>query len=92
MMMISPRVLKQAHTLCTNNAALLCNLQRCGCFHCCSFFASTEIKEWIDDEKDPTAICPRCGIDAVIGEKALAPLTGEFLEAMHDYWFDGTNE
>lgn len=88
--MIPPVTLKQAHALCMNNAASFSVPQRCGCFHCCSFFDSTEIEEWIDDEGGATAICPRCGIDAVIGEKSLAPLTGEFLEAMYGYWFDVT--
>lgn len=34
-----------------------------------------------------TAFCPYCSIDSVIGESAGFPLTKEFLDAMHDYWF-----
>ena len=41
--------------------------------------------EWVDF--DLTALCPYCGIDAVIGESAGYPLTEEFLEKMRDYWF-----
>lgn len=36
---------------------------------------------------DLTALCPYCGIDAVIGESAGYPLTEEFLKKMRDYWF-----
>lgn len=36
----------------------------CGCFHCCAVFSADEIAEWIDDDR--TALCPRCGVDAVL--------------------------
>lgn len=80
------RMLRQAHALSANNAVQLSVPQRCGCFYCCSSFSSTEIEEWIDDERGATAVCPHCGVDAVIGKKPLFPLTDDFLEAMHEYW------
>lgn len=37
----------------------------CACFYCFNEYPFAQITEWIDDGK--TAICPRCGVDAVIG-------------------------
>jgi len=57
----------------------------CGCIHCLSTFETSEIKTWIDTGQ--TAVCPRCGMDSVIGSEAGMALTNEFLSAMHDRWF-----
>jgi hypothetical protein len=57
----------------------------CGCFYCCSVFAPTAVKEWVDSEQ--TALCPECGIDSVIGSAAGYPVTRAFLERMRAYWF-----
>jgi hypothetical protein len=63
----------------------------CGCYCCRQTFSPTEIKDWIDEwETDGslhTALCPRCGVDAVLGNLSGFPITPEFLQAMHDYWF-----
>jgi hypothetical protein len=61
---------------------------RCGCFHCLAIFAPDAISEWIDEpvEGGETAICPRCGVDAVIGS-ASVNFTPELLEAMRREWF-----
>jgi hypothetical protein len=36
----------------------------CGCFHCLATFRAETIHEWVDTGK--TALCPRCGVDAVL--------------------------
>jgi hypothetical protein len=36
---------------------------------------------------EDTAMCPRCGIDSVIGSASGIDLTPEFLRKMHDFWF-----
>jgi hypothetical protein len=49
-----------------------------------------EIFEWTDEDKDrqgQTAICPRCGIDAVIGDKSGFDVSHNFLGRMNEYWF-----
>jgi hypothetical protein len=52
-------------------------------------FPPTEIKEWCDDGN--TAICPRCGIDSVIGDASGFPITSpDFLARMNHYWFQKT--
>jgi len=38
----------------------------CGCFHCLAMFPSSDVHEWVDDGR--TALCPRCGIDAVLAD------------------------
>ena len=59
----------------------------CGCFHCISIFPVADIKEMVV-EKDgfKTAICPICGIDAVLGD-ASVEITAELLEAMNEHYF-----
>jgi len=61
----------------------------CGCFCCRKNFPPSEIEDWIDehDGVGTTALCPRCGIDSVIGSRSGFVLTPEFLLEMHDYWF-----
>lgn len=51
------------------------------CFCCTKTFSSVKIHEWCDDGQ--TAICPYCGIDAVLaGTHSL-----ELLEQLHKRWF-----
>jgi hypothetical protein len=62
----------------------------CGCFYCGSIFPPSEIEEWIDDQttgEGQTALCPRCGVDSVIGDRSGYPITKEFLERMKAHWF-----
>lgn len=63
---------------------------RCGCFYCYAVFAPADVVDWADTQ-DPlpeqTAICPRCGVDSVIGDKSGYPIAAEFLKAMHKAWF-----
>lgn len=58
----------------------------CGCFYCLATFAPSEIAEWVDED-DQTALCPKCGIDSVIGSAAGYPIATEFLRRMRAYWF-----
>ena len=63
--------------------------QKCGCFRCLHIFAPDAVSEWIDDLTDePTALCPYCFTDSVIGDESGFPITEEFLKKMRDYWFD----
>jgi hypothetical protein len=48
-------------------------------------FLPSEIEDWIDD--DDTALCPKCGIDSVIGSVSGDPMERELLQKMHDHWF-----
>jgi len=84
-----------AHSHSSAHRVELYQSEICGCFYCLAIFAPSEIQEWIDDapeEKDValtgvTAVCPRCGIDSVVGSASGYPITHEFLSDMHRHWF-----
>lgn len=81
-----------AHRHCNNNREEIARSAVCGCFYCGESFQPGEIDRWVDwvDKDDGlgvTALCPRCGIDAVIGAASDYPLTADFLAAMHRRWF-----
>ncbi len=68
-----------------HNRQTLSTEQVCGCFYCLRIFDAKEIV-W-QDAADDTAMCPYCGIDAVIGERSGIPITKQFLKGMREYWF-----
>ena len=82
--------LKAAHNAAKFNRDTLSQGGKCGCFYCLKIFSPLEIEEWcpeVEDGEEVTAICPRCGVDSVIGEKSGFLITQEFLKAMHKRWF-----
>ena len=58
---------------------------RCACFFCFRVFPSAEIKAWIDD--NTTALCPGCGVDAVIGDASGHSIADRALRKMHEHYF-----
>lgn len=83
----------EAHKYSNNHKAKLEKDTVCGCFSCLKIYSPKEIEEWIiadnDCDRGGTAICPKCGIDSVIGESSGYPITKEFLKEMNEYWFGG---
>ena len=82
--------LKAAHKHSIWNWEDILESDICGCFYCMSTFFSAEIKEICDADslKGSTAICPKCGIDSVLGSKSGYPVDDQaFLEEMRNYWF-----
>lgn len=77
--------LQSLHAHCTNNKSSLEKSALCGCFYCGKIFSPREITEYADEGK--TAICPFCGIDAVLSEECGYPITQELLNQMNGYWF-----
>jgi len=63
--------------------------EECGCFCCCVVFNPSEINEWVDEieGQGQTALCPKCGIDSVIGSISGYPITSSFLRKMEKHWF-----
>jgi len=76
----------EAHERSFRNKGALENSSICGCFYCLNTFLPNEIKEWV--REDETAICPKCGIDSVIGDNPESPITQEFLGKMKLIWFN----
>jgi hypothetical protein len=76
----------EAHSHCSDNRDALTVSEAAGCFYCCEVFQPSEIDVWVDDGR--CAICPRCGIDSVIGTASGFPVADvRFLEKMREIWF-----
>jgi hypothetical protein len=76
-----------AHRHCTENRAEVERSTLCGCFYCLETFPPGEVTDWIESED--TALCPKCGIDAVLANRTGLPVAEpEFLGAMHRRWFE----
>ena len=78
-----------AHEHSSNHREEIQRSELCGCFHCLAVFPPSLVSEWIDEINDvgTTAMCPRCGIDSVIGAASGFPVNADFLGAMRGYWF-----
>ena len=64
--------------------------ERCGCFYCLEIFSPDEITDWHGEdckEYEPLALCPKCGIDSVIGSASGYPIEHSFLMKMREFWF-----
>jgi hypothetical protein len=89
----SQEELVDAHRHCSLNESELKQSELCGCFYCLAEFPPSAILEWVDDQDvgegrtEATALCPKCGIDSVIGSGSGFPITHSFLEAMNGRWF-----
>lgn len=86
---------RSIHRFSDNHRELLARSDRAGCFHCRTIFDPRQIRDWIDGAPDETgdlrdgvtALCPRCGIDAVLPSAAPITLTADLLAEMHAFWF-----
>ncbi len=81
---------QRAHVHSSNHRNEIVASAICGCFHCKQTFAPSEIIEWIDEDSEGVgqcAMCPRCGIDSVIGSASGFPINTAFLSAMSRFWF-----
>ena len=95
-MTIDRDVLDAAHQHCACHRQELEASDVCGCFYCQQTFPPSEIEEWHEELRgkyverpDPwTAMCPKCGVDSVIGSASGFPVgDSKFLGAMHVRWF-----
>lgn len=85
-----PAEFRNAHARSINHRGEVLSSDLCGCFYCCKTFRPDEIVEWCDANPDgvgQTALCPKCGIDSVIGDRAGYELTTQFLSRMRKHWF-----
>ena len=79
-----------AHEHSSNHREELMQSDLCGCFYCLKVFSPTEIIEWVDEDENgigSCALCPKCGIDSVIGSASGYPITESFLRKMYQHWF-----
>lgn len=71
------------------NWKALMSSKLCGCYHCGSIFKPEELtdNDWIQDLHGRTAVCPKCGIDAVIGDVSGIPIRKDVLDELYDEKF-----
>ncbi|MBV8503020.1 MAG: hypothetical protein JO006_15050 [Paucibacter sp.] len=90
-----------AHTHTTKNRAELEASSMCGCCECLEIFPTLEITAYTGLDMasfnnpdaagaSETGVCPRCGGEALIGDKSGFPLVPEFLNRMNQAWFQKT--
>ena len=86
-----PHKVAVAQNFSSNNRSLLKGSKECGCYYCCKVFSPSLIEDWLEEEVGDTALCPFCGIDAVIGDKSGKEFMEQaFLEKLREYWFGRT--
>ena len=79
-------IIKKMYKFSSNHRELILNSPFCGCFHCRnSCIMVRDIVEWVDNGK--TAICPKCGVDAILPGILEVPVTEGFLDQMNRYFF-----
>lgn len=89
-----------AYRYVKNNWSAIQGSTACGCCRCLQIFPPDEIIAWtgldFDNMDDPdainkqTALCPRCGSEAVLGDGAGLPIDPGFLTRMNEAWFQRT--
>ena len=77
--------LYHSHTL--RNRHEIDQSEYCSCISCCNTFPSPMVMDFIKDGDDETALCPNCGIDAVIGDGSGLEINGEILKILNKIWF-----
>ena len=80
------RIFRQAHACSFSNKEQIEKSEKCGCFFCGEIFSPSEITDYLPDEP-PTAECPFCHTDSVIGDASGFPITKDFLKKMKKRWF-----
>jgi hypothetical protein len=56
----------------------------CGCIACERIYFPSEVVRWLEDG---TALCPHCGVDAVVGSASGIPIMPGVLRRAHERWF-----
>ena len=78
--------LELAHKASFRNREQIELSKQCGCFFCRSIFPASEVTDYVSRE-EPTALCPYCYTDSVLGDASGYPITEGFLKEMNKRWF-----
>lgn len=78
---------RQAFDATHRNRAVVEASTLCGCITCGNTIEPVAITRWNGGD-DTNAVCPFCGVEAVIGDASGLPLTKEFLAEARAYWSD----
>jgi hypothetical protein len=82
--------LEDAHKHSSLNGPEVGRSDICGCFYCLRTFKSELVLNFTDEgiAGGPTALCPFCDIDSVIGSDSGLPVSDvQFLKAMKNRFF-----
>ena len=79
------RDLEEAHKHASRHRKVLEKSEFCGCFYCLRKSRPSQVRSWLDD--DTTAVCPQCGMAAVIPAASGIDIRKPFLTRMRTYWF-----
>jgi hypothetical protein len=95
-MLLTSTDLEAIQHYCSCHKPLLLDSSHAGCIRCGSTFSPDEIHDWIDESdgkrghsRGETAVCPRCGVDAVLPSAAPVAMDAHLLSALQSYWFGG---
>lgn len=77
--------LKKLHAHSSHNKVLILVSDRCVCFHCQAMMDHGEITEYVDNGQ--TALCPKCGVDAILPDSIEETIDSQTLKDMQEYWF-----
>ena len=83
---LAKKALKQIHNHSFKNRAEIAQSLICYCIHCQKACASGQVEKWVDDGE--TAICPKCGVDSLIGSAAEYEMTEPLLKELHEFYFE----
>lgn len=82
--------LQGLHGLSIYNADAVQLCERVGCFHCERIFPAAQVVKFVSERTSQvkTALCPHCGVDAILPEApGVIVLSPELLEKMHKHYF-----
>jgi NAD-dependent SIR2 family protein deacetylase len=90
-MQMNQHNMKKAHDTSSDHVFILMSSTEVRCFHCLETISTEEITEWVDGRR--TALCPKCGIDALIGDATKFDLDNDlFFGVMNAWYFGDANE
>jgi hypothetical protein len=73
----------ELHSHATNNEIEILKSTNCSCFFCRQTYDARKVNDWVSDERGVSAICPECGMDAVIGDACGIPLDKATLKELN---------
>lgn len=79
--------LEALHERAHDNEIEILQSKTCSCFFCRQTYDARKVNDWITGESGMSAICPECGMDAVIGDKGGEPLSKETLKELNLAYF-----
>ena len=80
-------ILEKIYSHSINNYTEVKQSKICGCFFCQKTFDSSQISNTIKDNSK-TAVCPFCGIDAVLGDAAGFSINNKLLNELNKQYFN----